>query len=256
MATIQDVIMELLQAEQPSNQLPLNAITQGQRILDQGPGSSGFNAFAGGPIPLPVVSPPVDLRQSIPQVQANQAPQAPKVPENIKPKQKNPVSETPIDNNSSIIKELVRLGVPLGAAIAGSVNPNLLPQATGLSTGFVDESQRQKLNEEKAQQDKKDTRDVIILGPDGTEEGRITIGANDIAKFREATPEEQAKALQDALAGIETPKGQTGSEQAIEEAKKVSSGDVRVKDKDGNEYDLPRDQLNEAIKQGYTLVNG
>jgi len=45
---------------------------------------------------------------------------------------------------SKFLALAARLGIPLGAAIAGSVNPGLLPQAAGLATGFeegVKESQ-------------------------------------------------------------------------------------------------------------------
>lgn len=47
------------------------------------------------------------------------------------------------------LENLIRFGVPIGAAIAGSVNPNLLPQAAGLATGFTGEVTRQKKEETK-----------------------------------------------------------------------------------------------------------
>jgi len=47
-------------------------------------------------------------------------------------------------DRGSFIQELLKVGIPAGAAIAGSVNPNLLPGAAGLATGFAGQIEKQR----------------------------------------------------------------------------------------------------------------
>jgi len=92
-----------------------------------------------------------------------QAPQ----PEIIKPQ----IPQQP-QGQSGISDILRRLLIPGGAAIAGSVNPNILPQAAGLSTGFTNELIRQeeqqakseiaseRKSESKRKEEKRDRKDI------------------------------------------------------------------------------------------------
>jgi len=43
------------------------------------------------------------------------------------------------EKRADLIRKMVKFGLPLGAAIAASVNPNLLPAASGFVGGFADE---------------------------------------------------------------------------------------------------------------------
>lgn len=57
---------------------------------------------------------------------------------------------------AEFIQQMVKLGIPLGAAILGSVNPDLLPQAAGLAGGFTGEIQRQDVaQEEEAEENRR-----------------------------------------------------------------------------------------------------
>ncbi len=80
---------------------------------------------------------------------AEAAPQpTPPIPQIAQPQQ--PLPQQPQAPQQSQISELLkRLLIPGGAAIAGSVNPNLLPQAAGLAGGFTKEIQRQDVSRAK-----------------------------------------------------------------------------------------------------------
>jgi len=92
-------------------------------------------------------------------------------PQAIPPEQAVPPEEEK-SGRGNIIQLLARLGIPVGAAIAGSVNPNFLPQAAGLSTGFTEEISRQdvqrsklgisteKKSEAKRKEEKRDRKDI------------------------------------------------------------------------------------------------
>jgi len=158
-----------------------------------------------------------------------------------KPQDKKEKKEGP----NKLIQFLARAGIPIGSAIAGSVNPNLLPQAAGLSTGFTSELSRQDRAREKG---KGTDRDVVIFSPEGKEEGRVSIGAKDIAKFRQASPEEQAQALKAVFENIPTAKGaiETGKEVEQEflpgapSAKGVKDGS-KLRDENNNVIAIARD---------------
>jgi len=104
-----------------------------------------------------------------------QAPQAPPTPPPPPQALQAPQQQAQPDIQSlrsQIGPLLAKLGIPVGAAIAGSVNPNLLPQAAGLSQGFTREVTRQaeqqikqdkiteRKSESKRKEEKRDRKDI------------------------------------------------------------------------------------------------
>ena len=91
--------------------------------------------------------------------------------------QPNVASEDPEKDakRAEFIKRMIKLGVPLGAAILGSVNPDFLPQTAGFAKGFVGANQRQDAIDRQAGQ----TKNVIFTDKEGNELGKIEVGKND-----------------------------------------------------------------------------
>jgi len=118
---------------------------------------------------------------------------------------------------SKVLQNLLRLGIPIGAAVAGSVNPNILPQAAGLATGFTEEitrqdEQRTKLGvraekkkevaRKESRQDRKDIRkeaersvdkSVEFIPDTATRQRRIDELEEAILKARGLSPSQQAR---------------------------------------------------------------
>ena len=87
--------------------------------------------------------------------QAPQAPQiAPPIPASIpgspQPQQPQPAQQGQGQSGkmNPFMNFLIQAGVPLGAAIAGTANPNILPQAAGLATGYVQGQDKQQKRED------------------------------------------------------------------------------------------------------------
>jgi len=125
---------------------------------------------------------------------------------------------------------LLKLGVPLGAAIAGSVNPDILPQTAGLAQGFNKGVEGQK----------KANRKVFTLDRDG--------------KF-----EEVGEVPEDAIVRLKTGSGVgtislTRDEDGVltvAEPEQKEDERVRVKNNKGQTGTIPRSQLEDAKKQGF-----
>ena len=135
-------------------------------------------------------------------------PQQPPMPQNI---QQAP--QTAPQTEQSAGKEkgkfdwgtlLKDLGIPVGAAIAGSVNPNLLPQASGLAAGYAQErSEQRKFEREKLGEDEvaivdpenPDGDPQIIKVPKGSKvmSKRGDIGIDELLKADFKMPEEDSK---------------------------------------------------------------
>jgi len=82
------------------------------------------------------------------------------------------------DNRRMLMNILARMGVPLGAAIAGSVNPNLLPQTAGLATGYAKGIERQ----EDIAREELGTKPFIVYDPETGEEKTIQVPKNAIVQ--------------------------------------------------------------------------
>jgi len=169
-------------------------------ILQQGNVPPGLGGIAAGTLggqatPQP---PPMDVSALKNQFVQNQGAQG------MSPIPPQAIQEDPQQKNS-ILPMLLKLGIPLGAAIAGSVNPNLLPEAAGLSSGFTSEMQRQ--------EEAKGTKQALkVFDPDTGElidTGQI-ISSTDKILNRSKTKEDFAEKLLSELLGIDTGAAKIG----------------------------------------------
>lgn len=146
--------------------------------LQQAPIDALLRGLQGGiKYGTPQGQPPIDLGQL--SILANRGQVA-------QPQPQAPIGKPPPDNserNQKIWELVKRLGIPVGAAIAGAANKNFLPGAAGLSRGYT--NQREKLRQEAADIDKEaaqatakaaETKEFILVDPDtGEEVKRITV---------------------------------------------------------------------------------
>lgn len=199
--------------------------------------------------------PRVDLgRITVNRGQQNQAEAAPmpSVPASIMAPQPN---VQPMNNQSSIpeaarpkvdpearkrtIQNLLRVGVPLAALGISSANEDFLPSAAGFSQGFGEQMSAQ--DEDRREKAKK--KKFIIVDPDTGETVR------EMEVPADATVQQAKKGsagLNDLIqAEFETPPASS---------KTNNSGKVLVKDGEGNTFRLPRNQLEDALNQGFSLV--
>ena len=110
--------------------------------------------------------------------QIPQAPQAPPMPLQMPQTPQIPQEARPTGGGmdlSGLGEFLKRIGIPLGAAVAGTAFPGILPQAAGLATGF--ESTTQGLEKEERERKKEEigTRPFIIVDPDTGEQTTINV---------------------------------------------------------------------------------
>lgn len=129
--------------------------------------------------------------------------------------------------NQSIIPDLLRrLLIPAGAAIAGSVNKNLLPQAAGLSTGFTKEITRQDTERGKERrraekQENQERKDAHKAAQDAATAINKT--------FPKMTPDEfldsVAEIEQNILERRKLSVVDTGARQGLRRAAEIRSGD-------------------------------
>lgn len=181
-----------------------------------------------------------------------------------------------------------RIGVPLGATIAGTVNPNLLPGAAGLATGYNEGYNRQEdIIRQMVEEQQNAYKDVAEYNPEsgkyeikqrvkkGTElkssripsefeiqkEARLTANAiisNNPKLQADAIDnpqvfgdivEQQAAIIRNRVNPYGLDVPQTKAGDAV---KKVE--EIIIVTKDGKEWELPESQLDEAIQQGYKEV--
>lgn len=102
---------------------------------------------------------------------------------------------------------LLRMGVPGIAAIAGSVNPNLLPQAAGLATGY--QSSMEKIDEKKREDRPKKLKVYDEETGELIDTGKIIEATDEVMK-KSKSKEDFSEKLLSELLGIDYPTAKTG----------------------------------------------
>lgn len=160
---------------------------------------------------IPQSIPGVPYNQSFPISASGQRPTQDFAEKPIEPTGKETQQD---EKRSKFIATLLKLGVPLGAAIAGTVNPNILPQAAGLSQGFTGEVLRQEDINRKTE----GMKDFIVVDPETGKQKVFTVPKG-------ATVQQERKS-DDPFAwlkpGLEVPDVKTG------EATKKATERIRV----------------------------
>lgn len=182
--------------------------------------------------------------------------------------------------NPGLKEFLLRMGVPLGAAIGGTIFPGALPEMAGLATGYNTGFERQEDMMTKIDDEYKDVLEYddesgrykkIQSVKKGSElkpgkkmsnkevltEARLTTNA-----IISGSPEVAMQAMKDPTyfntlldKQIDMIRQREGSaaKQSLEGTDGGGNSEVIV-EKDGQEYALPKRQLEEAMRQGYKRV--
>jgi len=145
---------------------------------------------------------------------------------------------------ADFISRMVRVGVPLGAAIAGSISPGILPQTAGLATGFEGEMQRQ----DRSREENEGTKPFILVDPETGKQTQFDVPKKAIVQ--------QQRTDQGGIFGklgidpslLDIPEAKTGD--AVKKAREK----VKVINAEGQEFMLPKTQLDDAKKQGYKVA--
>jgi len=185
-------------------------------------------------------------------------PKTPGIPSPAAPAEEQPITDAEVGTTegtvdkpkSDFFKRMARLGIPLGAVIAGSLDSDLLPQAAGLSSGFVSQTLEQdKIQEKrnlklldaviKADEDAKGKDDAI------RKEARKTAAA--FVKINEVIPDAAtfSKTTDEIVKVIRQQEG-LGAEGKPEPAKEFSEADIAFTMKQNN---MTREQVLEALNR-------
>ena len=181
--------------------------------------------------------------QQATQVQPAQVspPQAQKTSRNVKEfvGAKGDKAKKANERNAMFMEMAKRIGVPLASAIAGSINPNLLPAAAGLAGGYVEGYNRQ---EDIAREDS-GTKPFIVYDPETGEEKEIQVPKKAIVQQKR-----KSNSLTDFIdfsklsESIDTPQGKAGD--AVKEAQKK----IRVINRETQETGtIESDEFNEKL---------
>lgn len=150
------------------------------------------------------------------------------------------------DNHSKLGQVLMRIAPTLGAAILGSVNEDALAGSAGFAQGYEGEMSRQ----QKRQEDENTEDDVVLVDKETGDElkrfrmrrkDKILLGGKEKSLFGGFNVSE------DGL--IDIPQGKTG------DAVKESQSNKVLIEKDGKQFRVPKDQAEQAVKEGYKLLN-
>src|SRR3990167_3588685 len=187
--------------------------------------------------------------------QAPQAPQATQmatsipasIPGSPQPQQSQPAQQDQGQSGemNSFMKFLIQAGVPLGAAIAGTANPNLLPQAAGLATGYVVGQDKYQKREDELK--KLVGNDEVILFDDKTGEYEVVKVPPNRRIITKGGSSSNKDFMRRRGGSVKTPE-----KSAVESTESVDS--KILVEKNGKQYRLHKDKLDEAKKQGYSLV--
>lgn len=216
----------------------IKAQLMGQPVYPNMPGGGGQAA----PVPGAGIGP------MQPQVQA-QAPSTPIMAPGVTSPQAAQGNDT---SRNKWMEVLLRAGVPLGAAIAGTVEPGIADAAAGLSTGYnkgVEYGDELSAKRKKTLEDMEDD-DVAIIDPDDPENHqiiKIPHGAKVMRKGNKPLTSADFHIGADGVASIggqplDGPKGDAASQ--VQER-------IKVINKEGQSFTVPAHQLEDARKQGY-----
>jgi hypothetical protein len=214
----------------------------GQQYTGQAPLEPSVG-MPGSPMPMPGI----DLgRISVPvsrqQPQASMMPQPPMPPMNIASPMENmgQIQQAKPQSNGINWQMLMDIGIPALSAIIGTAAPGTLAGAAGLSKGYTDTREKQREAEK--------TKRVRIFDEETgeiTDSGQVIKATDEILK-KSKTKEDFRDTLIKELLGLDVPDTKTG--ESLKTNNKITV------EKDGNQFLLPADQQDEAIKQGYKLV--
>ncbi len=143
-----------------------------------------------------------------------------------------------------------QIGIPLATAGVGMAVPGALAGAAGFGTGYT--GQREKLREEeaRAKAENEGTKDFVIVDPNELDEnGNPKTQVVKVPKKAIVT-KKGASRSQNMLDQFINKKTGLAEVPIVQEKKEV------VVEKDGQQFKLPEEQLEDAKKQGYKLVNG
>lgn len=238
-------ILEALKAlmNNPNSAYPMNGQGMGAPAPAASPAQGPVPGIA-GPVQAPLQTEPVAPSTPIPQAAGITDP--------------NAAGEN--DQKRSLFMEfLLRAGVPLGAAIAGTVNPGIADAAAGLATGYnkgVEYGDDLNAKRQKRLDDLKDD-EVAVVDPDHPDAEpsiiRVPHGARVIRKGGKAVTGADFQ-LDDN--GVATLGGQPLDGQAKGDAATQVQERIRVINKEGKEFTVPHGQLEDAKKQGYKPLDG
>lgn len=168
-----------------------------------------------------------------------------------------PEQKTPQDQRSNLMSMLINLGIPLATTGIGMGVPGALPAAAGFQQGFAKGIQKEGQKEVAIVDDDGNIQTVNlppsvskVLKKSGRKPTDFELQKE--ARIRASrlfdptlppSAEEYQEKIQEQLRRL---KGQFGMKQGEEK--------VTVQDAKGNQFLLPRNQLQEAQRQGYTLV--
>lgn len=144
---------------------------------------------------------------------------------------------------SPTMQALMRIAPTLGAALVGSMNPDALPAASGFATGYEDAQQKQSEDKKTGKIKIFDEETGDIIDSDQIYE------ATDKILTKSTSKEDFRDQLLKELLGLDkSATVKTG------EGVKMAEDKVRVINAQGQPGTIPKAQLDEARKQGYTVA--
>ena len=204
-------------------------------------------AVLGAVMSPPPMQPPMQQAQPPPMQMAQQQPTEQGTGQGTE----SPAKEKGKFDWGSLLKQL---GIPVGAAIAGSVNPDLLPQASGLATGYAGEMGRQGESERAtdakvAEEERSDKRSIertkaekeIKDKPSDMDvvETSIKILQSQVGQYGQLDPAQYKERLNDIIADVKA---------------KVGGDSVIIRSPDGVTGSIPKSELQDYINNGYSLI--
>lgn len=202
--------------------------------------SGTARGIATGGAPLPAEQNLRGITVAGPQPQAPQAtPQAtPQIPAS---------APRPQGGGFDLKNFLVRMGIPLAATGVGLASNRALPGAAGFSQGYTQEIAKQ----DERKREEGATKDFWIVDPEDPDNPRkikVPKGADIRLKSKEGDFQEDLIRNLLGMEGSKQPESKPAEKKNIQ--KKV------IVEKDGQRFNLPANQLQDAIKQGYKQVDG
>jgi len=152
------------------------------------------------------------------------------------------------DGKNKLLDFLKRAGIPIGAAIAGSVNPDFLPQAAGLAGGFNKGFNRQ----EDISNDIDRLTQQNELDVENTRQKKEILDEPSSLDL-EVEARKRAAATFDPQSPPSAEEYQNKIKQIVKELRQSTQGQIEVISPDGTVGTIPRNQLQDALNSGFKV---